>query len=695
MESIQLVKNLAIVTLILLCILGGLFIYDYTQMPTKSLVIFYTSNLRGQIKPFAGTIDDRQYDEVGGLAFIKGFIKETSVPFNFNPDNVILLDTGDALFGTAEATLTMGDIPLRLMNKTGYDAMAIGNLEFEFGFDALRGFAQSNLVPMLACNYRDVTSSVGNTFLPGILIEKGGIKVGVIGLGQGDIARNTRNDNILSLEVSDMQTSVQKTATELKEKGAEVIVLLSHHPSLGSNENLSKIFPDVDIIIGDLIGPASVMFGEKPLVCQTAPGRGAGVGIVKVQYQSGKWQIEQGLHRILPIDASKIKPDTNLVQEISKFESKIDNLLDETITQSQGKFTHSYMEESSIGYIIADSMKEATNSDVGLTNSGGIKSIFNEGPITLRNLYEVLPFENNLVTVEIQGNELENLIEQSLSGGQTGFLQCSGIECSYSTLNPVGSRIIQIDVNGKPLELDATYTVAVNDFMYSNSIDWPELSSGNKPQIRGMIRESFKEYLKKKPSIAPLVKPNFVESDDDYVIRIALSSDIVTLDNPVTQESSSNFKYAMLLAEMIRQESKADFAFVNSSIVNKTREPLKTVTVARIFSDINTKEGVSIVELTGSQIRKIIQDSIKLQNISFAGLSVEVNQDNFNVLPWKDSFEDDSFYKVAINECFDLSSYQVSGKESKPKKRFSDIRRTFIDGLRKTEGKVELKRAIY
>ena len=664
-------------------------------MPSKSLVIFYTSNLRGQIKPFAGTIEDRQYDEVGGLAFIKGFIQETSVPFNFNPDNVILLDTGDALFGTAEATLTMGDIPLRLMNKTGYDAMAVGNLEFEFGFDALKDFARSNLVPMLACNYRDVTSTVGNTFQSGIIVEKGGIKVGVIGLGQGDIARNTRNDNIINLEVTDMQTSVQRTAADLKEKGAEIIVLLSHHPSLGSTENLSTVFPDVDIIIGDLIGPASVMFGEKPLVCQTAPGRGAGIGIVKVQYQSGRWQIEQGLHRVLPIDASKVKPDPTLVQEISKFESKIDSLLDESITQSQGKFTHSYMEESSIGYLIADSMKEATNADVGLTNSGGIKSVFNEGPVTLRNLYEVLPFENNLVTVELQGSELENLIEQSLSGGNQGFIQCSGIECIYSTVNPVGSRIIQIDINGKPLELDATYTVAVNDFMYSNHMDWPELAFGNKPQIRGMIRESFKDYLKRKPTITPLIKPNFKESDDDYVIRISLSSDIVTLENPVTQESSSDYKYAMLLAEVIRQETTTDFAFVNSSIVNKTREPLQTVTVARVFSDLNTKEGISLVELTGSQIRKILQDSLKMHNISFSGLSIEVNQDNIKILPWKDSFEDDTLYKVAINENFDLTPYQLSGKELKPKKRFSDIRRTFINGLRKANGKVELKRAIY
>ena len=300
------VRNLAIVTIILLCFLSGTLIYDYLQLPSNNITIMYTSNLRGQIKPFVGSVSDRQYDQVGGLAFIKGFLKKIAKPYNINPDNVIILDTGDALFGTAEATLTMGEMPLRLMNKLGYDAMAVGNLEFEFGFEALKNFAKSNHVPMLACNYKDSTSPDNEIFKPGIIVEKGGIKLGVIGLGQDEIARNTRSDNIINLEVTDMETSVHNTAVSLKEKGAEIIVLLSHHPGITKIKNLSQVFPDVDIIIGDMISQASVIFGEKPLVCQTAPGRGAGVGIVKIVYQSGKWQIEQGMHRIFPIDASSI-----------------------------------------------------------------------------------------------------------------------------------------------------------------------------------------------------------------------------------------------------------------------------------------------------------------------------------------------------------------------------------------------------
>ena len=188
------VKNLSIVAVLMMCLLAGLIISDYLKLPSKELVIFYTSNLRGQIKPFSGIVLDHKYDQAGGLAFIKGYIERMSKAFNFKPENTLLLDTGDALFGTAEATLTMGDVPLRLMAKAGYDAMAIGNMEFEYGFDALKGFINSNLVPMLACNYRDVSAPVSETFKPGIIVEKAGTKIGIIGLGHAELARNTRQE---------------------------------------------------------------------------------------------------------------------------------------------------------------------------------------------------------------------------------------------------------------------------------------------------------------------------------------------------------------------------------------------------------------------------------------------------------------------------------------------------------------------
>ena len=234
----ELIKNLSITALAIILVLSGLLYRDYLNVPSKNLVIFYTSNLRGQIKPFEAVVFGRKIEKAGGIAFIRGFIDETIRQYGYNPEHVILLDTGDALFGSAEASLTMGQVPHELMIKAGYDAMAVGNMEFEYGMEILRRYATDSRLAMLASNYRDVKSPIGNTFLPGKIIEKSGIKIGVVGLGHGDLLRNTRQENIIGIEISDIQSSVSKTANLLKAQGAELVILLSHHPQLDMIPNL-------------------------------------------------------------------------------------------------------------------------------------------------------------------------------------------------------------------------------------------------------------------------------------------------------------------------------------------------------------------------------------------------------------------------------------------------------------------------
>ncbi|GAB4272411.1 MAG: hypothetical protein Kow0029_10960 [Candidatus Rifleibacteriota bacterium] len=693
------VKNLAMIALLMIALLAGLIIHDYYSIPTRNLVIFYTSNLRGQIKPFTGTVNDRHYEKAGGLAFIKGFIEESAEVFNYDPANVLLLDTGDALFGTAEASLTMGEVPLTLMGKAGYDAMAIGNMEFEYGFERLKYFINQNAVSMLACNYRDLAAPIGTTFIPGKIVEKGGIKIGIIGVGHGDLARNTRPENIINIEIADLRNSVETTANQLKAQGAELIILLSHHPELGEIENPEEYFPNIDIIIGDLIGPAS-SFNSRPMICQTAPNRGGGIGMVKVSYIGGKWDLARGFQRIFPIDASKITPDQELVAEISRVEAKIDTLLDEVITFSEGNFSRSFNEESTIGNLITDCMKSVTGTDIALQNSGGIKSTIVEGKVTLRTLYEMLPFENNLVTIELAGWELENIIEESLTG-KTGFLQASGIHCTYSSSNPPGFRIIQIDVGDDPLEFDKTYTVTVNDFMAGNDLDWPELAHARNRKVHGLMRESLEGYLRKSPVIKPSIEKRFNDFEElDETLRMqALSFELASLSAPITNDGTINSQYVRLVAEVARLETNADFSFIPLSLIINTREPLQIITPARVISDFTSDEGIKVVEMKGETLKKIVMASISSDSmpITFSGLSVEkLDNGSINIFPWNGNFDPEFLYKVALNENFPMhieGFYDLNSLKSE--KYFNDIRRSFINGLRRRNGQVEIKRAFY
>jgi 2',3'-cyclic-nucleotide 2'-phosphodiesterase (5'-nucleotidase family) len=680
-------------------LLAGLIIHDHYSIPSRNLIIFYTSNLRGQIKPFTGTVSDRHYEKVGGLAFIKGFIENSAEVFNYNPANTLLLDTGDALFGTAEASLTMGEVPLTLMGKAGYDAMAIGNMEFEYGFDRLKYFVSTGNVPMLACNYRDLTAPIGETFKPGIIVEKGGIKVGIIGLGHNDLARNTRSDNIINIEISDLKTSVNNAATLLKSQGAELIVLISHQPELGDLPYPEKAFPDVDIIIGDMIGPAS-SFASRPMICQTAPNRGGGLGMIKVSHVGGKWDLARGFQRLFPIDASKIEPDQELVAEISRIESKIDTLLDEVITVSSGNFTRSFNEESTIGNLITDCMRNVSGTQIALQNSGGIKASISEGPVTLRTLYDMLPFENTLVSLELKGWELENIIEESLSG-KTGFLQASGITCTYSSSNPPGFRIIQIDVGDEPLEFNKTYSITVNDFMAGNDLDWPELKHAANKKVLGLMRENLEKYLRSTPFIQPDTDTRFSDFEElDETLRTqALAFELASLTSEVSNDGTVNSEYARTVAEVARLETGADFAFIPLTLLINTREPLKIVTPSRVISDFTSAEGIKVLEMNGQAVKKIVKASVSSATvpIAFSGLSIEkLANGDVNLFPWNGNFDPEILYKVAINENFPMhleGFYDLNSFKSE--KHFNDIRRSFINGLRRRNGQVDIKRAIY
>jgi len=715
-----LIRDLYIVAAILILILTGLTIQDHFSIPSNYLMIFYTSNLRGQINPFSGEIDDRQMEKIGGIAFIRGLIDDTVNKYNINPKNVVILDTGDAIFGSAEASLTMGEVPFKLMQKAGYDAMAVGNMEFEFGMDILRKFATpepisfpvenatespstlpiASKLPMLACNYRDLKAPIGNTFLPGIIIQKGETKIGVIGLGHSELVRNTRQDNIMQIEITDMKAAVQRTASALKSQGAELLILLSHHPSLDTIPNMEDLFPDIDIIIGDLIGPTSLNAPARPLICQTAPSRGAGIGMVKIPMLGSSWNLKKAYKTILTVDAEKVVPNSDLVSEIARIEGKVDSLLEDLVAQSGGEFKKSFNEECAIGDLIADSMIVAAKTSIAFQNSGGIKAGFSSGTVSLRDLYDVLPFENTIVKVDLFGWQVENLIEESLSE-RGSFLQASGINCIYCGKNPVGFRLIQINVNDEPLEFNKIYSVAVNDFMLSNPNSWPELSQATNVQALGLLRENLKAYMISQGTVFPNVQRRFMDvSENEETLKYqALSMELASLSSPVSHTDSYDSEYGRLLSDILRTETDSDFALVPCSLINNYNDPLTVITPAKIISDIPVNSGVKVVVIPGNVVQGIVESTLASEGlpICFSGFSIELKDGKLNrIFGWEGEFDRSKTYKVAIPSQFPASARGFFDISTIKTTLFStDIRRMFINGLRRRAGKVELRRATF
>lgn len=692
-------RNLTTLAAVLIFLLVGLLVKDHLSLPSKTLTIFYSSNMRGQLAPFTGDVGEQQNVRAGGIAFIRGLITETLKKYRLNPENTLLLDTGDALFGSAEASLTLGEAPFRLMVKAGYDAMAVGNMEFECGIETLRKFAAQDKLALLACNYRDLKSPLGNTFLPGKIIEKGGNKIGIIGLGHGDLARNTRQENLTQIEITDLQAAVQKTSSILKAQGADLLILLSHHPGLDERQDLPELFPDVDVVIGDLISAAHTAAFARPLICPTAFARGASLGLVRIPFIGGKWALNRSLRTSLIVDSDAITPDAELMNEVNKVESTVDSLLEKVIAVSQGDFKKAYSDESSIGDLITDTMRDAAKTQVAFQNSGGIKISFANGPIALRDLYEMLPFENAIVRMDLYGWQIENLVENSLSG-KGSFLQASGIHCTYSSESPVGFRVIQLGINEEPIEWNRQYSVAVNDFMMENRLNWPELSQGNNIKVIGQMRENLKTYLERVGSITPNLDRRFIDIRDmDQILRMqALTVDLASLSQPVSHQPSMESEYGRLLADIIRRETDAEFSFIQRTFIKNEAPPLTLVSAQRVAEDFRETTGVQTLQIPGSVVQKIVEAGIASGSLfCFSGFSIELKEGKLvRAFPWEGDFDQTRLYKVALPQNF--PSGMAPYYDIKDKKRtmvFSDIRRVFLNGIRRLGGKTELPRAVY
>ncbi len=670
------------------------------SIPSRHLVIFYTSNLRGQINPFQGEVSDRVYEKAGGLAFLRALIDDTMNTYRLDPKKALLLDTGDSLFGSPEASLTMGEVPFELLQKVGYDAIAVGNLEFEFGLDTLRRFISTNKLPMLACNYRDLASPLGNTFSGGTLLDKDGTRVGVIGLGMVDLARNTRQENIMQIEISDMHAAVQKTAASLRAQGAELIVLLSHQPGLDTRPDLAELFPDVDIIIGDLISGQTTEPGRRPLVLPTPPARGAGVGMIRIPYIGSQWNLEKAVQTILPVDATHLTPSAGLVSEIARVEAKVDSLLEQVVATSEGNFKRNFSEESSMGNLITDSMRAAAKTDIAFLNSGAIKAVISSGPISLRDLYDALPFENTIVRTELAGWQIENLVEEGLSG-RGSFIQTSGLTCTCSMMNPPGFRLVQIAVGEEPLDSARTYSVAVTDFMLNTPQNWPEFRTGKNVRAFGLLRENLKQYLASMSVVAPSVDRRYLDvPEGDETLRVqSLSIELASLSTPVSNDGTYDSPYGRLIADVLRVESDSDFALMPVTDIHSMNDPLPVLTPARLTADMPRICGVSTVNVPGTTLRRLIEGMLATGGVPlcFAGFSIELKDHTLSkIFPWQGDFDAQRSYKVAMPDDLPGKLGTVGGLASLTATPFStDLRRTFMNGVRRVGGNIELRRAVF
>lgn len=358
------------------------------QSDIRSLTILHSNDIHAQLTP---TADGR-----GGLAYLAAEVRRQRAGCN----TCIFLNAGDLVQGSPVSTIFHGDPLYRIANLMGFDAGTLGNHEFDYGWKAIQGFARIAHFPLLSAN----AQSADGRYLTGrgyIIRNVGGIRVAIIGLVMSDLTGNySTAAQVGPYEVKSIYDTIHKVAAEVEDR-ADLIVALGHVNLTEARELLKKA-PEVSIAIighGHDGFPALQQEGHRYAVELKA--YGVELGRLDVKYNFTKHEIASAEWKRIPIDSRTITPAPDVAKEVAKWEAKVSRIVDVPIGEAKHAFS-----KAELRPLIEKAMAEATGADFAYITTGDIRDTLPQGQLLARHIWNMLPFDDHIVTGKFKGSEL-------------------------------------------------------------------------------------------------------------------------------------------------------------------------------------------------------------------------------------------------------------------------------------------------
>lgn len=507
----------------------------------KKITIVSTNDFHGQIE--SNVHKDLGHRQYGGFNWLLGYYKAVRAE---NPEGTLILDGGDLWQGTILSNLTMGKAVIDLYNQAGYDAVAIGNHEFDFGPGesgtqdlrfVLKQRLQEAKFPMLGANVikiEDRQPLEMPNFKPYVMLEKKGIKIGIIGLASPSTAVTTAPKHILDLEFTDGASAVHKYSKLLREQGASAIILLTHQGATWNTETkqwegevvdlVKQVAGEVDLVIG---GHTHTVISERingvPVMSagyygrsftrsdMTFVSRGQQNKLVKTDMEGPTFFVHQSTSDAPPTyHGQTIIPDTSFDAKFAEYSEQIKKLKEKPFGLAAKDFSRDGT-DNQVGHLVTDALMEvASNADMAVTNRGSLRSNLPAGQITFGHIYKVMPFDNEAVTVQLRGEQLVRAFEHGFKDGNWP-LEVSGIKIFVKKDAPEGQRVQKVLLkDGSEMLSDKVYTVVTNDFLYDRGDGFNAISEGPKTNLSIKVRDLLSDYVRDHSPITPDNQPRIV-----------------------------------------------------------------------------------------------------------------------------------------------------------------------------------------
>ena len=529
---------LTLVLLLTLVFVARSFVPDRVQ-----ITILGTTDLHGNINPidyYTNKADNRGLAKVATL--IKRIRKEHS--------NVLLIDSGDTIQGSPLESFHGRknnqpiDPMMLVMNSLNYDAMAVGNHEYNFGLKVLEKARGEANFPWLSANTYDIAKQQPH-YKPYIVKEVAGVRIGILGLTTPGVPNWDNPPNYAGLEFHEPVSEARKWVPILRDKEKADVVVIAMHMGLGedlrtgevspgqvAHENeaisIAKEVPGVDVIfMGHTHREVPSLYINGVLLTQANYwGKNLARTDLYLQKTTAGWRLYAKSARTLPTD-DKVEPDPDVTKLAEPYDNETQGWLAKVIGQSAEELTakEARFRDTAILDLIQKVQLEAGKADVSMVASFNSEARIAKGPVSVRDIAGLYVYENTLVVLEVTGQQLKDALEHSAKYFKTyvpgkpasdlidekipayNFDIAEGVTYELDIAKPVGQRIQNLRFRGQPLSPTRKLRLATNNYRVNGGGGYTMYK--NAPVVYRSseeIRELIIDWLEKNKTVP--VKPN-------------------------------------------------------------------------------------------------------------------------------------------------------------------------------------------
>ncbi len=481
-------KLLSIMLLVVLIASGVTFADDH--MTTFTIV--HTNDTHARI-------EEGDYD---GMGFAKIYTKVRML--EEEGKELLILDAGDTFHGQTIASLVEGESVVRVLNAIGYDAMTVGNHDFNYGQERLLELKDMIDFPMVSANIM----KDGENFLPPYtMTEIDGVSIAIVGMTSPETSYKTHPKNVEGITFTNPIEAAREALAAVEDE-ADIVIGLFHVGVDESTEitsaDIAEAVPGYDIIVdghSHTFLPEGLVVGDTTIVM--AGEYDKALGLVEVVYADGSLTVMPS--HLTKEEAAELEDAEEITSLVADIKTQIEEITSVVVGEADqdlvGERELVRTGETNLGNLITNAMLDVTGADVAMTNGGGIRASIESGTVTKGDVITVLPFGNYIVTKEVSGADLLMAIEHGIDSypaTKGAFPHVGGMSFTFDPSKPAMMRVTEVTVDGEPLDIMETYVLATNDFMAAGGDDYTMFADdailGEYPGLDEAVMDYIAEY---------------------------------------------------------------------------------------------------------------------------------------------------------------------------------------------------------